>query len=144
MNVADYENYVSCFNANDFDGFGQYYHDDVVFNLGDKKQIVGRENILDFYRDVKSKVRETLDILSVIASEDAIAVHVRTEFFGLEDWPDFIAGPLMKGEALNIEKSWLLLSRGRQDRAYPRRALQDTADRSGQGLIAPRTGRIQK
>lgn len=103
MNVADYENYVSCFNANDFDGFGQYYHDDVVFNLGDKKQIVGRENILDFYRDVKSKVRETLDILSVIASEDAIAVHVRTEFFGLEDWPDFIAGPLMKGEALNIE-----------------------------------------
>lgn len=103
MNRADYADYVACFNANDFDGFGRYYHDDVVFTLGDKKQIIGRENILDFYRDVKAKVRETLEILSVAADDDAMAVHVRTEFFGLEDWPDFIAGPLMKGEALNIE-----------------------------------------
>ena len=103
MNIADYEDYIARFNANDFEGFGKYYHDDVVFNLGDKKQIIGRANILDFYRDVKSKVRETLEILSAVASEDAMAVHVRTEFFGLEDWPDFIAGPLMKGEALYIE-----------------------------------------
>ncbi|MBC2776006.1 nuclear transport factor 2 family protein [Parasphingopyxis marina] len=103
MNATDYEDYIACFNANDFDGFGKYYHDDVVFNLGDKKQIIGRENILDFYRDVKSKVRETLDVVSSVGNEDFLAVHVRTEFFGLEDWPDFIAGPLMKGEAINIE-----------------------------------------
>lgn len=103
MNAADYEDYIACFNANDFDGFGKYYHDDVVFNLGDKKQIIGREKILDFYRDVKSKVRETLDVVSAVGNEVLLAVHVRTEFFGLEDWPDFIAGPLMKGEAINIE-----------------------------------------
>jgi len=103
MTKEDYADYVACFNANDFEGFGRYYHEDVVFNLGDKKQIVGRENILDFYRDVKAKVRETLEILSVAADRDALAVHVRTEFVGLVDWPDFIAGPLMKGEALNIE-----------------------------------------
>ncbi|WP_126173619.1 nuclear transport factor 2 family protein [Altericroceibacterium xinjiangense] len=103
MNRTDYEDYVARFNANDFEGFGRYYHDDVVFNLGDKKQIVGRENILDFYRDVKSKVRETLEILRVAVDEDALAVHVRTEFLALQDWPDFIAGPLMKGETLNIE-----------------------------------------
>lgn len=103
MTRDDYADYVACFNANDFEGFGRYYHDQVIFNLGDKKQIVGRESILDFYRDVKSKVRETLEILSVAADSDALAVHVRTEFFGLADWPDFIAGPLMKGETLNIE-----------------------------------------
>jgi hypothetical protein len=103
VNAADYEDYIACFNANDFDGFGKYYHDDVVFNLGDKKQIIGREKILDFYRDVKSKVRETLDVVSAVGNEVLLAVHVRTEFFGLEDWPDFIAGPLMKGEAINIE-----------------------------------------
>jgi len=103
MDIADYHDYIACFNANDFEGFGKYYRDDVIFNLGDKKQIVGRENILDFYRGVKAKVRETLDILSVVAGEDALAVHVRTEFFGLEDWPDFIAGRLMKGESLTIE-----------------------------------------
>ena len=103
MNAADYADYIDCFNRNDFDGFGKYYCDDVVFVLGDKKRIVGREAILDFYRDVKSKIRETLNILSVVAGPDAMAVHVATEFYALVDWPDFIAGPIMKGEALNIE-----------------------------------------
>lgn len=103
MTEADYADYIACFNANDFEGFGRYYCDDVVFNLGEKRQIIGHDNILDFYRDVKSKVRETLDILAVAAGKDTLACHVRTEFYGLEDWPDFVAGPLMKGETLNIE-----------------------------------------
>ena len=103
MNAADYADYIDCFNRNDFDGFGKYYCDDVVFELGEKKRIVGREAILDFYRDVKSKIRETLEILSVAAGEDAMAVHVATEFYALADWPDFIAGPMMKGESINIE-----------------------------------------
>jgi len=103
MTEADYADYIACFNANDFEGFGRYYCDDVVFNLGDKRQIIGRENILDFYRDVKAKVRETLDILAVSTGHGTLACHVRTEFYGLADWPDFVAGPLMKGETLNIE-----------------------------------------
>lgn len=117
MNKQDYADYVARFNANDFEGFGRYYHEDAVFNLGEKKRIVGREKILDFYRDVKSKVRETLEILSVAADRDALAVHVRTEFFGLADWPDFIAGPLMKGETLNIESlGYYYLREGRISR----------------------------
>jgi hypothetical protein len=103
MNAADYADYIDCFNRNDFEAFGKYYCDDVVFELGEKKRIVGREPILDFYREVKAKIRETLTILSVAAGEDAMAVHVATEFYALEDWPDFIAGPLAKGDALNIE-----------------------------------------
>jgi hypothetical protein len=103
VNAQDYQDYIDCFNRNDFDGFGKYYHDDVVFELGQKKTIVGRENILDFYRGVKARVRETLEVLSAVGNDEALAVHVRTEFHGLEDWPDFIAGPLMKGESLNIE-----------------------------------------
>jgi hypothetical protein len=103
MTYEDYADYIERFNANDFEGFGRYYADDVVFNLGDKKQIVGRDNILDFYRDVKSKVRETLDILGVCAGPDTLACHVRTEFYALVDWPDFIAGPLKQGDSLNIE-----------------------------------------
>lgn len=103
MNEADYRDYIDCFNRNDFEGFGRYYTDDVVFELGDKKTIVGREAILDFYRDVKAKIRETLEVLSTAAGPDSFAVHVRTEFHALVDWPDFIAGPLMKGETLNIE-----------------------------------------
>lgn len=103
MTEADYADYIACFNCSDFAGFGRYYRDDVVFELGAKKRIVGRENILDFYRDVKSRIRETLTILSVAASENSLACHVATEFYALADWPDFIAGPLRKGEVLNIE-----------------------------------------
>lgn len=103
MTEADYADYIACFNANDFEGFGRYYCDDVVFNLGEKRQIIGRDNILAFYRNVKSKVRETLDIVGVATGPNTLACHVRTEFFGLADWPDFVAGPLMKGETLNIE-----------------------------------------
>lgn len=103
MTEQDYADYIDCFNRNDFAGFGRYYADDVVFELGDKKRIVGRDAILDFYRDVKAKVRETLEILSTAAGPGSFAVHVRTVFEGLEDWPDFIAGPLMKGDTLTIE-----------------------------------------
>ena len=73
MNIQDYEDYIACFNRNDFEGFGKYYHDDVLFELGQKKTIVGRENILDFYRDVKSKIRETLTILSAVGDDNALA-----------------------------------------------------------------------
>ena len=99
----DYDDYIACFNGDDFDGFGKYYHDDVVFELGEKKRIVGRDAILDFYREVKSRIRETLEILSMVGNDDHVAVHVRTEFPALEDWPDFIAGPPRKGESLWTE-----------------------------------------
>jgi ketosteroid isomerase-like protein len=99
----DAQEYSDCFNRNDFDGFGNRYADDVVFELGDKKRIVGRAAIVDFYRDVKSKVRETIEILSITTQGDTVAAHVRTEFYGLEDWPDFIAGRLMKGERIVTE-----------------------------------------
>lgn len=66
MTEADYADYIARFNANDSEGFGYYYCDDVVFDLGDKRQIVGVYDILDFHRDVKAKGRETLDILAVV------------------------------------------------------------------------------
>ncbi|MXO66160.1 nuclear transport factor 2 family protein [Altericroceibacterium endophyticum] len=103
MTENEYAHYVACFNADDFEGFGAYYHDDVVFRLGDKREIIGRSAILDFYRDVKSRIRETLEILSVAPGETSFAVHCRTEFYALEDWPDFVAGPMAKGDVLNIE-----------------------------------------
>lgn len=103
MNAVDYADYIDCFNRNDFEGFGRFYCPDVVFELGEKKRIVGKQAILDFYRDVKARVRETLTILSVAAGDDTLAVHVATEFHALEDWPDFIAGPLAKGQSLAIE-----------------------------------------
>ena len=63
---------------------------------------MGREGILNFYRDVKKRVRETLVINNVLIDGNILAAEIATEFYGLEDWPDFIAGPLMKGDAINM------------------------------------------
>ncbi len=66
-----------------------------MFELGEKKRIVGRDAILDFYREVKAKIRETLEILSVAAGPDAMAVHVATEFYALET--GLISSPARSG-----------------------------------------------
>lgn len=105
MNKQLYAEYIDCFNRDDFDGFSKYYADDVVLNLSGKKTIHGRQAIVDFYREVKAKIRETLVIRTIVADEEGLAVEVATEFHALEDWPDFIAGAIRKGESIHIV-SW--------------------------------------
>jgi DNA-binding winged helix-turn-helix (wHTH) protein len=98
--------YIASFNRDDFEGFSKYYADDVVLQLGTRKTLHGRQAIIDFYREVKSKIRETLVIRTVVADEAGLAAEVATEFYALEDWPDFIAGPIRKGESIHIV-SWI-------------------------------------
>jgi SnoaL-like domain len=105
MNKQLYAEYIDSFNRDDFEGFSKYYADDVVLQLGKRKTIHGRQGIIDFYREVKSRIRETLVINNMVADETGLAVEVATEFYALEDWPDFIAGPIRKGESIHIV-SW--------------------------------------
>jgi ketosteroid isomerase-like protein len=97
-----FQDYIDSFNRDDFAGFGKYYAEDVVFELGRKKQLRGREAILDFYREVKARVRETLEVRNVIADAHGLAAEIATEFVALEDWPDFIAGAMKKGDTIRI------------------------------------------
>lgn len=97
------ENYIGGFNRGDFDAFTAFYADDVVLQLGQKKTIVGPQAIRDFYTGVFERVRETLTVKKVILDETGLAGIVETEFHALEDWPDFIAGPMVKGQSLFIE-----------------------------------------
>lgn len=103
MDESEFRAYVARFNENDFDGFGSYYAEEVEFNLGDRERIVGRENVLDFYREVAERVEETLAVEDVIVDGDRLAAEVETEFRALEDWPDFLAGPMEAGDTLEIE-----------------------------------------
>jgi len=77
----------------------------LVLNLGNRKTIHGRQGIIDFYREVKSRIRETLVVRNIVADQDGLAVEVATEFYALEDWPDFIAGAIRKGQSIHIV-SW--------------------------------------
>lgn len=94
-----FETYLEAFNCNDFDGFGAYYADDVVFQ-GQAAQLVGREKVLDFYRTVKSKLDETLSLLTFVGAPEMgrIAVEMRTQLIAREDWPDMPTGPMRKGD----------------------------------------------
>jgi ketosteroid isomerase-like protein len=49
MNKQMFRDYIECFNRDDFAGFSRYYADDVVLELP-KKELRGRQAIVDFYR----------------------------------------------------------------------------------------------
>lgn len=102
MTTEKFRDYIDSFNRDDYEGFAKYYAPDVLLDLGGRMEIRGRDGILDFYRGVKKRVRETLTINNVLLEGNVLAAEIATEFYGLEDWPDFIAGPLMKGEAINL------------------------------------------
>jgi hypothetical protein len=101
MDKQKFSHYIDCFNRSDFAGFGQYYAADVVLELP-KQELRGRDAILDFYRVVKARIRETLQINQVIVDAEGLAAELATEFYALEDWPDFIVAPMRKGDAIRI------------------------------------------
>ena len=92
-----FETYLDAFNRGDFDGFGAYYADDVAFH-GQAATLHGRAAVLAFYRGVRTRIGERVDLLSFIGSEAAVAAEIRTTLMPLEDWPDFPTGALIKGQ----------------------------------------------
>ena len=92
-----FEAYLDAFNRSDFEGFGAYYAQDVQFK-GQAATLNGRAAVLDFYRGVKARIDEQIELLSFVSSGGMIAVEICTTLLPLEDWPDFPTGPLAKGE----------------------------------------------
>jgi hypothetical protein len=103
MTEDDFRRYVAAFNGNDFEGFGKFYADDVVFELGAMKRIDGREAILDFYREVKAHIVEVVEPLEVIVTPTRIAMYCRTTFDTFKDWPDFEIWPTKAGDRRVVE-----------------------------------------
>ena len=103
MTKDDFRTYIAAFNARDFAGFSRFYADDVEFNLGDRKQIVGAQGIVDFYTGVFEHIAEELEVVDLIVAPDGAALHSRTTFTTVKDWPDFEIWPTMKGDVRVVE-----------------------------------------
>jgi ketosteroid isomerase-like protein len=103
MTEDDFRTYLAAFNARDFAGFSKYYADDVEFNLGARKRIVGPQGIVEFYTDVFEHISESLEVVDLIVAPDGAALHSRTTFTTIKDWPDFELWPTMKGDVRMVE-----------------------------------------
>ncbi len=103
MTRTEYDSYLSAFNDCDFERLAEFFVEDAVFeHLPHLPQLRGRDAILDFYRHMKSKVRETVTPVELFMDEHGIAAEVATEFVALEDWPDFPATPLLRNEVYRM------------------------------------------
>jgi hypothetical protein len=103
MTEDDFRTYLAAFNARDFAGFSKYYADDVEFNLGHRKRIVGPQGIVEFYTGVFEHISESLEVVDLIVAPDGAALHSRTTFTTIKDWPDFELWPTMKGDVRVVE-----------------------------------------
>jgi ketosteroid isomerase-like protein len=97
LTEADFRSYLEGFNRCDFDAFGRFYAPDVEF-VGRAAQLRGREAVVRFYRDMKSRVRETLTLHGLVVGATALVADVETELVALADVPDFPTGALRLGE----------------------------------------------
>jgi ketosteroid isomerase-like protein len=97
LTEADFRAYLAAFNRSDYDAFGRLYAAEVEF-VGRAAQLRGREEVVRFYRHVKSRIRETLTLHGIVVGPREIVADVETELHALEDWPDFPTGPLNRGE----------------------------------------------
>jgi len=99
LTEADFRNYISAFNRSDFEGFGRFYAENVIFE-GRAGKFDKRADVLNFYREVKSHVRETLTLQDIVVTPSDIVADLETEIYALEDWPAFPTGPLRKGQTI--------------------------------------------
>ena len=111
MTEDDFRTYIAAFNRQDFDGFRRFYADDVEFNLGDRKQIIGPQGIVDFYTGVFEHIAEELEIKALIVAPNGAALHSRTKFTTIKDWPDFELWSTMKGDVRIVESINMYLTR---------------------------------
>jgi ketosteroid isomerase-like protein len=102
LTEAGFRAYIDGFNRSDFAAFGRFYAPNVEF-FGRAAQLKGRDAVVQFYRDVKSRVRETLTLHGLLVGPQAIVADVETELEALADWPDFPTGPLRRGEIRRSE-----------------------------------------
>jgi ketosteroid isomerase-like protein len=96
--LAAFQAYMAAFSAANFERFPTFYAEDIRLELGSVPSIRGRQGIIDFYRPMFRRIRESLTVNSVVATVDSIELDAVTRFTALEDAPDFVVGALKAGE----------------------------------------------
>lgn len=100
--IAAYGAYTAAFSNGDPERYTRFYTDDVELLLGSVPPMRGPQAIADFYTAMFQRVRESLTVHSITASETEIVSDTTSRFTAVADAPDFVVGALNKGDYIEI------------------------------------------
>ena len=100
---AAFQAYSAAFSGADFERFPKFYTDDVVLHLTSSVgDIHGKQGIVDFYRPMFERVRETVIPEHLEFGDERIVYDAVSRFTAVVDAPDFVVGPLQQGEWYDV------------------------------------------
>ena len=97
LTEGDLRDYFAAFNSNNFEEFLRYYSESLIFE-GRGRHFKSRDEMVGFYRKLKSRIRETVTLKEIVVGKNEIAIEIETELYAFEDWLDMPTGPMRKGE----------------------------------------------
>lgn len=99
---AAFRAYSAAFSNADFERFPAFYTEDVCLELPSAPPIHGRQGIIDFYRPMFQRVRETVRVNAFSATDERIELDAVSRFTAVRDAPDFVVGALKQGESFEV------------------------------------------
>ncbi|WP_333839739.1 YybH family protein [Novosphingobium sp.] len=90
--------YIDAFNRSDYAALCEFYAPDVRLVIGNGTELVGREAIVAFYKPVKAVTARTMVIRQCFHEGCVLAAELESEFLALTDLPDFLSGPMRRGD----------------------------------------------
>jgi len=100
--VAAYWAYTSAFSNADPERYTRFYTDDVELLLGSVPPMRGKQAIADFYTEMFKRVRESLTVHEITATDEEIVSDTTSRFTAIADAPDFVVGALGKGDYIEV------------------------------------------
>ena len=100
--LAGYQAYTAAFSAGDPERYTRFYTDDVLLELGSVPPMRGKQAIADFYTEMFTRVRESLTVHGIDATDERIVSDTTSRFTAIADAPDFVVGALAKGDWIEV------------------------------------------
>ena len=99
MTANEFLEYIHYFSSQKYD---DYYTDDIVLQLP-TKDLIGKPAVKDFYGQMNRYIHETIRVRKVLAEGDGLIAHIVSDFYCVQDWPEFHVKPMKQGEMHRIE-----------------------------------------
>ncbi len=130
--IAAYRAYAAAFSNGDPARYTRFYTDDVELLLGSVPPMRSKQAIADFYTAMFKRVRESVTVHSITATEGEIVSNCTSRFTAIADAPDFAGGPLAEGDSLEVRVSVTYsLREGLIERIAVKRAGEPVTVRAG-------------